>query len=63
MMRDLTGETESDFLNLVKARAIELYADEDQGYQKAISIYERVDSADRLLEFCHVGNRRRHLTI
>lgn len=49
MMRDLTGETESDFLNLVKARAIELYADENQGYQKAISIYERVDSADRLL--------------
>jgi hypothetical protein len=49
MMRDLTGETDGDFLNSVRARAIQLYADEKQGYQKALSIYERVDSADRLL--------------
>lgn len=49
MVRDLTGESEANFLESVKARAIQLYADEENGYKKAVAIYERVDSADRLL--------------
>lgn len=49
MVRDLTGESEANFLGSVKARAINLYADKENGYQKAVAIYGRVDSADRAL--------------
>ncbi|WP_375559711.1 hypothetical protein ACE193_18560 [Bernardetia sp. OM2101] len=49
LMREVTGETDDDFLEEVKAKAEELYADESEGYQTAIKIFKMVDTADTAL--------------
>lgn len=49
LMREVTGETDDDFLSEVKAKAEELYADESEGYQTAIKIFKGVDTADTAL--------------
>lgn len=48
-MRAVTGETDPDLLSRVRTRALELYADPSQGYQRAISIFHTVDSVDTAL--------------
>ncbi|MEZ4529234.1 MAG: hypothetical protein R2941_25270 [Desulfobacterales bacterium] len=49
MLRALTRETDDAFLQSVKKRAIDLYNDKSQGYQTAMKIYSRVDTADKAL--------------
>lgn len=46
MIRHVTGETDPGIVSQVRARALTLYGDADQGYQRAVSIYQFVDSAD-----------------
>jgi hypothetical protein len=49
LMRDVTGETDEEFLGEIKTKAIELYNDDSQGYQTAIKIFKMVDTADTAL--------------
>ena len=49
LMRKVTGETDNDFLKEVKAKAIELYNDNSQGYQTATKIFKLVDTSDTAL--------------
>ncbi len=49
MLRAVTRETDEAFLQSVKKRAIDLYNDKSQGYQSAMQIYSRVDTADKAL--------------
>ncbi len=46
LMREVTGETDASFLNEIKVKAEQLYADNSQGYQTAMKIFRMVDSAD-----------------
>ncbi|MEO7648970.1 MAG: hypothetical protein ABIZ80_00750 [Bryobacteraceae bacterium] len=45
-IRLVTGESDPDLLGRVRSRALQLFGDSSQGYQRAISIYQFVDSAD-----------------
>ena len=49
LMREVTGETDASFLNEIKVKAEQLYADNSQGYQSAMKIFSMVDSADKML--------------
>ena len=49
MIRVVTGEQDADMIGRVRARSLELYADSEQGYQRAVSIYQMVDRADAAL--------------
>lgn len=57
LMRKVTGETDEDFLAQVKDRVIALYKDESEGYQSAVSIYQRLDSADKLIGAAALANK------
>ncbi len=48
LMRAVTNETDEAFLADVRKKAVELYEEKDNGYQKAFKIYQRVDSTDKL---------------
>ncbi len=50
-VREATGETDEDVLGAVAGRAIELYMDEDNGYQRAVGLYSLVDSASTFAGF------------
>ncbi len=45
----MTGETDADTIIQIRNKAIELYNDQDNGYQGAIWLYEKVEQADRAL--------------
>jgi hypothetical protein len=45
MVREVTGETDDGLIQQVGERAIQLYADEANGYQRAVSVYRGIDSA------------------
>lgn len=49
MIRVATGRGEEDYVARVRERALALYADESQGYQRAVQIYQLVDSTDTAL--------------
>lgn len=42
----VTGETDPERISLIRDRVLELYNDENNGYQTAIRIYRNVDNAD-----------------
>ncbi|AOY81921.1 hypothetical protein BJP36_20455 [Moorena producens JHB] len=42
----VTGKTYPDVIESIRARALELYEDPDQGYQTAIWIYQTLDNTD-----------------
>lgn len=44
-IRYVTGESDAGFIGQVRQRALTLYADPDEGYQRAVSIYRLVDNA------------------
>jgi hypothetical protein len=50
-VREATGESEDDVIGAVAGRAIELYMDPDNGYQRAVSLYSMVDSASTFAGF------------
>lgn len=53
----VTGETDGDRIREIRNRAIELYNDQDNGYQSAIWFYQTIDSADRALGAAAMANK------
>jgi hypothetical protein len=49
MIQAVTGEQDADMEGRIRARALELYNDTGQGYQRAVSIYQTVDTVDAAL--------------
>ena len=56
MVASFTGETDPELLAKVKARALELWNDPEQGYQRAMWIYQAVDSTDKKLGLAAAGH-------
>lgn len=48
MIRVVTEEDDEEVIQQVGERAIELYADPENGYQRAVSLFSRVDSIDKV---------------
>ena len=44
-IRYVTGEQDAEMVARIRARALTLYGDSSQGYQRAVSIFQMVDSA------------------
>ena len=49
MIREVTGEDDDDLIQQVGDRAVWLYNDKSQGYQRALWLYQTVDRADTAL--------------
>ncbi|CAN5706397.1 hypothetical protein BH11MYX4_BH11MYX4_09020 [soil metagenome] len=45
MVKDVTGETDDAIIQQVGERAIQLFADENNGYQRAVAVFRGIDSA------------------
>ncbi|HHP7230633.1 MAG TPA: hypothetical protein ACFCUY_07215 [Xenococcaceae cyanobacterium] len=56
-IRSVTGETEAAMIQQIGDRAIWLYNDQSQGYQKALWLYQTVDRADRALGTAALANK------
>jgi hypothetical protein len=56
-IRKVTGETDEAMLQAIGERAIALFNDKSQGYQRALWLYETVDSASGLLGTAALANR------
>jgi hypothetical protein len=56
-IKTVTGETDEDLIQQIGDRAVHLYNDKTQGYQKALWLYETVDSASGLLGTAALANR------
>ena len=48
MVRVVTEEEDEGLIQQVGERAIELYADPEEGYQRAVSLFGHVDGFDKL---------------
>ena len=57
MIRDVTGETDESIIQTVGERAIALYADTANGYQRAVSIYQLVDDTGGLAGAAALANK------
>ena len=53
----VTGETDEDFIQQIGDRAIYLYNDRSQGYQRAMWLYQTVDSTDKALGAAALANK------
>ena len=56
-IRTVTGETDPALVQQIGERAVALYNDKSQGYQRALWLYETVDSASGLLGAAALANR------
>jgi hypothetical protein len=56
-IRAVTGETDEALIQQIGERAVTLYNDKSQGYQRALWLYETVDSASGLLGAAAIANR------
>ncbi len=56
-IRVVTGETDPALVQQIGERAVTLYNDKSQGYQKALWLYETVDDASGLLGAAVLANR------
>ena len=48
MVRDVTGETDDAYIQEIGEHAMALYADPEEGYQRALKIYGLVDTIDKV---------------
>jgi hypothetical protein len=48
-IREVTGETDPSMILQIRERSVELFNDTSQGYQRALWIYQTVDSTDKAL--------------
>jgi len=48
-IRTVTGETDEELIQQIGDRAIYLYNDKSQGYQRALWLYQTIDSTDKAL--------------
>lgn len=56
-IRTVTGETDEALIQQIGERAVHLYNDKSQGYQRALWLYQTVDSADRALGAAALANK------
>lgn len=56
-IRVVTGETDEDLIQQIGERAIYLYNDRSQGYQRAMWLYQTVDSTDVALGTAALANK------
>lgn len=56
-IRTITGETDPDFIRQIGNRAVALYNDKSQGYQRALWLYQTVDSAAGALGAAALANK------
>ncbi|MDJ0680191.1 MAG: hypothetical protein QNJ18_10050 [Xenococcaceae cyanobacterium MO_167.B52] len=56
-IREVTAETDQEMIQQIGDRAIWLYNDKSQGYQKAMWLYQTVDSADSALGTAALANK------
>lgn len=57
MIRDVTGETAESLIQQVGERAIALYANPENGYQRAVSIYRLIDDTGSLAGAFALANK------
>lgn len=57
MIRVVTGNGDDAYVRAVRQRALAMYADESQGYQRAVWIYQMVDSTDSKLGMAALANK------
>lgn len=57
MITHVTGEEDPEIVQAIRDRAIVLYSDKDQGYQRAMWIYQTVDRADQALAAAALANK------
>lgn len=56
-IRALTGETDEAMVQKIGERAIELYNDKKQGYQRAVWLYQTVETMSNVLGFTAMMNK------
>jgi hypothetical protein len=56
-IRTVTGETDESLIQQIGERAVYLYNDKSQGYQRAMWLYQTVDNADRALGAAAIANK------
>lgn len=56
-IRAVTGETDESLIQQIGERAVTLYNDKSQGYQRAMWLYDTVDSAAGMLGTAALANR------
>ncbi|MEM6715555.1 MAG: hypothetical protein AAF827_03030 [Cyanobacteria bacterium P01_D01_bin.6] len=56
-IKQVTGETDEAMVRAIGERAIALFNDKSQGYQRALWLYETVDSASSMLGAAAIANR------
>lgn len=56
-IRAVTGETDEALIQQIGDRAVYLYNDRSQGYQRAMWLYQTVDNADRALGTAALANK------
>lgn len=56
-IKAVTGETDEDLIQQIGDRAVYLYNDESQGYQRAMWLYQTVDSASGALGAAAMANK------
>lgn len=56
-IRTVTGETDEDLIQQIGDRAIYLYNDKSQGYQRALWLYQTIDSASSALGTAALANK------
>jgi len=56
-IRTITGETDTALVRQIGERAVTLFNDKSQGYQRALGLYQAVDSASGMLGTAAMANR------
>lgn len=56
-IKKVTGETDEDLIQQIGERAITLYNDKSQGYQRAMWLYQTVDRTDKALGAAALANK------
>jgi hypothetical protein len=57
MIKVTTGETDQDLIQQVGEKAMQLYNDPENGYQRAVWIYQMVDSVDKVVGAAALANK------
>lgn len=57
LIRDTTGEDDQSVIQAIGEKAIELYNDPSNGYQRAVWIYQTVDSIDKVVGAAALANK------
>ncbi len=56
LIRDVTGESDEAIIQQVGERAMQIYADENNGYQRAVTVYRGIDSASTVAGAAAMAN-------